>query len=87
MNISLINANLGLLRFGHWNAISSYIIERIAQMTFERISVLQGSDVSWISIVYLVSKAIEQNGKSLHWIEFDHGTTNIIFLHGSVRSR
>jgi len=56
-------------------------------MTFELISVLQGSDFSWISIVYLVSKAIEQNGKSLHWIEFDHGTTNIIFLHGSVRSR
>jgi len=58
MNISLINANLGLLRFSHWNAISSYIIERIVQMTFECISVLQGSDVSWISIVYLVSKAI-----------------------------
>jgi len=65
MNISLINDNLGLLRFGHWNAISLYIIEHIVQMTFERVSVLQGSDVFWISILYLVSKAIEQNGESL----------------------
>ena len=69
MNIS--NANLGLLQFSHWNAISSNIIERIVQMTFARITILrivqmtfaritilQGSDVSWISIVYLVSKAI-----------------------------
>ena len=85
MNIR--NANLGLLRFSHWNAISSYIIERIVQMTFECISVLQVSDVSWISIVYLVSKAIKQKDESLRWIEFDHSKTNIIFLHCSVRSR